>query len=287
MHIAVLGTGLMGEPLARRLLQAGHTVTVWNRTAERTCSLASEGAAVAATPAEAVTGADWVITLLADSAALHQVLLSGEARAALAGRQVLNMATIGPHETRGAAQAVEEAGGTFMECTMLGSIPEAREGRLILMFGGSAEQFEAAGPLLAAFGPSPLHIGPVGQAAALKLAMNQLIAGLTTSFALSLGLVEAEGVDVDPFMAVLRDSALYAPTFDKKLDRMREGHYADPNFPLEHLLKDVRLTAETAERDGLDIGLMAAVGSILERAAEQGLAQGDYSALFQAMGGSR
>jgi 3-hydroxyisobutyrate dehydrogenase-like beta-hydroxyacid dehydrogenase len=287
MHIAVLGTGLMGEPLAHRLLAAGHAVTVWNRSPERTEALAAEGAAVAATPHEAIAGADWVLTLVANADALHAVLLNDDSRPNLAGRRVLNMATIGPHEARELESAVRGASGEFMECTMLGSIPEARDGRLILMFGGSEEQFEAARPLLSAFGPAPLHIGPVGQAAALKLAMNQLIAGLTTSFALSLSLVQAEGVDEEQFMAVLRDSALYAPTFDKKLDRMREGRYDNPNFPLEHLLKDVNLTADTARRDGLDNQLMTAIGAILERAANQGLAQGDYSALFQAMTGER
>jgi len=283
MNIALLGTGLMGEPLARRLLAEGHTVTVWNRSADKTAALAAEGAAVAASPHEAIAGADWTITMLANADALQEVLLNNDARAALAGKRVLNMATIGPHEARTLHGEVTAAGGEFMECTVLGSVPEASAGTLILMFGGTSGQFEAAQPLLAAFGANPLYIGEVGKAATLKLAMNQLIAGLTSAFALSLGLVQREGLDVDQFMAVLRDSALYAPTFDKKLKRMQQRHYAEPNFPVEHLLKDVHLMEDAARKDGLDASLMATIARLLEQAEDRGLAQEDYSALFEAI----
>ena len=285
MKVAVLGIGLMGEPLARRLLDAGHEVTVWNRTPDRTGELAEAGARVAGTPQEAVGAADWILTMVANADAIQEVLLNRESRDSLAGKRVLNMATIAPHEVREIRERVEAAGAELMECTVLGSIPEARAGTLILMFGGSRDQFEAARPLLAAFGAKPLYIGEVGQAAALKLAMNQLIAGLTTSFALSLGLIMREGLEVEQFMEVLRDSALYAPTFDKKLDRMREGRYADPNFPLEHLLKDVGLTEDTARKDGLDASLMTAIARILEKADAEGLGKDDYSALFEVIAG--
>ncbi len=281
MNTAVIGTGLMGEPLAGRLLEAGHAVTVWNRSPDRTADLAGAGARVAGSPDEAVAAADWIITMVANADAVRQVLLNGKSRARLAGRRVLNMATIAPHEARELRAEMEAAGSEFMECTVLGSIPEARSGTLILMFGGSEVQLEAAKPLLAAFGPGPLRIGEVGQAAALKLALNQLIAGLTASFALSLGLVQREGLDVHQFMAILRDSALYAPTFDKKLSRMRERSYGSPNFPVEHLLKDVSLTEDAARRDGLDASLMMTIARLLERAEDQGLAKEDYSALFE------
>ncbi|MFA9459531.1 NAD(P)-dependent oxidoreductase [Thiohalorhabdus sp. Cl-TMA] len=281
MHIALIGTGLMGEPLARRLLEGGHRVTIWNRSPEKTRALAEEGAVVADHAHEALEDADWVVTMLANADAMQSVLLNNQARPMLAGRKVLNMATIAPHEARQLQEQVEAAGGTFMECTVLGSIPEAKSGSLILMFGGTEAQFEEAAPLLDAFGPKPLHIGEVGKAAALKLAMNQLIAGLTTSFALSLGLVRREGLDVEQFMEVVRDSALYAPTFDKKLNRMLEGHFDNPNFPVAHLLKDVYLMEDAARKDGLDGTLMQTIGRLLEKAEMEGLDQSDYSALYK------
>ncbi|MFW5909867.1 MAG: NAD(P)-dependent oxidoreductase [Thiohalospira sp.] len=286
MRTAVIGTGLMGAPLARRLLACGHEVTVHNRTPERAAALAEEGATVAATAAEALKAADWVVTMVADADALRATLLDDpEARAALAGRRVVNMATIGPDQARAIAAEVEAAGGEFMECPVLGSIPEAKTGTLILMFGGSAEQAEAAGPLLAAFGEDLRHVGPVGSAAALKLALNQLIASLTSAFAFALRYSEAEGVDPECFMGVLRDSALYAPTFDKKLGRMQEGRFGDPNFPVAHLLKDVRLVRGAAAEQGIDADLLAPVERLLAATAEAGHAQDDYSALVTAFGG--
>lgn len=281
MDIAFLGTGLMGHPMALRLLQHGHQVTVYNRSADKTADLVAQGAVSAPSPAAAIAKSEWVVTMLADAHAIDPTLLDGPEHPRLGGRCILNMATIAPHEARGIAARVQEAGGQFMECPVLGSIPEAVAGTLILMFGGKREQFEAASPLLCALGPKPMHVGEVGRASALKLAMNQLIASLTTAFALSLGLVRREGVPVDTFMEVVRASALYAPTYDKKLNRMLAGDFARPNFPLRHMLKDVRLLLDTAQRDALNLQLLRAVESILEQGETAGLGDADYSALYR------
>ena len=119
---------------------------------------------------------------------------------------------------------------------------------------------------------------------ALKLALNQLIAGLTNSFALSLAFAQQQNVPLDAFMGILRKSALYAPTFDKKLDRMLDGNFANPNFPVKHLLKDVRLFLK--EAGALDTGALAGSEKTLEGAIWMGLAEMDYSALFAAVAGN-
>lgn len=281
MKLALLGTGLMGVPMGHRLLQAGHELHVYNRTADKTAPLVAAGALGHAAPHEAIAAADAVITMLADAKALNAVLLDEASRAALAGRSVIQMGTIAPAESVALGEAVTAAGGVYLESPVLGSLPEAREGRLLLMVGGDEAAFERWRELLGAFGPEPLHVGPVGQAAALKLAMNQLIAGLTATFSLSLGLVRREGVPVETFMGLLRKSALYAPTFDKKLDLMLERRFTNPNFPLKHLLKDVRLFLQAAAPHHLGADALAGVQAVLERGAEGGLAEDDYSALYQ------
>jgi len=281
MKIAFLGTGLMGGPIAGRLQQAGHTLTVYNRDRDKTRDLVRAGAVGADSPAAALNENEWVVAMLSDAAALEQTLLSPTALPRLEGRRVINMATIAPAEARAVGERVSNAGGEFMECPVLGSIPEAEQGTLILMFGGSPSQFEAAAPLLGAVGSAPVHVGELGRASALKLAMNQLIASLTAGFAASLGLIRREGVDVDTFMAVLRESALYAPTFDKKLQRMLARNFAQPNFPVKHLLKDTRLFAAAADGAGVDTGVVAAVQGLLERAEASGLGELDYSALYE------
>jgi 3-hydroxyisobutyrate dehydrogenase len=133
----------------------------------------------------------------------------------LAGRTIIQMGTIRPEESVQIDAAIQAAGGDYFEAPVLGSIPQAQQAELIVMVGGSTEQFTQWRDLLAAFGPEPRHIGPLGKAAAVKLALNQLIGALTGAFSLSLGMVQRHGIDVETFMSILRSSALYAPTFDK------------------------------------------------------------------------
>jgi 3-hydroxyisobutyrate dehydrogenase len=284
MKIAVLGLGLMGSAIAVRLKQQGMDVTGWNRTPEKAESLAGQGVTAAASPAEAVADAQLVILVLSDAEAIAETLFSGEAAPdSLQGQVVIQMGTIAPAESRGIAQRVAAAGGQYLECPVLGSLPEAEKGGLIVMAGGEAALFERCRPVLAALSSDPRLIGPVGQGAALKLAMNQLIAGLTTTFALSLGLVRAEGLDVGGFMELLRGSALYAPTFDKKLDKYLSHSYGEANFPLKHLLKDVRLFHGAAEQIGIDTATADAIEAACLRAIDQGYGDQDYSSIYEAL----
>lgn len=281
MNVALLGTGLMGRPMAERFLKAGHRLAVYNRTPGKALDLGRQGAELVDSPAAALDASEWIITMLADAKALEDTLLGAAALPRLQGRRIINMATIAPEEARHLGSGITAAGGEFMECPVLGSIPEADRGSLIMMFGGTPAQHQAATPLLQALGAAPTRVGELGQASALKLAMNQLIATLTAGFAASLGLVRREGVEVDTFMAVLRESALYAPTFDKKLQRMLARNFTQPNFPVKHLLKDARLFADAASRTGIDTRLIGAVEGILERARDTSLADLDYSALYE------
>jgi 3-hydroxyisobutyrate dehydrogenase-like beta-hydroxyacid dehydrogenase len=279
MRLALLGTGLMGEPVAERLIAVGHALAVWNRSPEKSAPLQGLGARVCASPAEAVAGAEAVLLFLADAPAIEQVVF--DPPVPLQGVTLIQCGTIAPAQSRAIAERIGQAGGAYLEAPVLGSIPEAREGRLLLMVGGERESFERWRPLLEVLGPDPTHVGPVGQAAALKLALNQLIGGLTASFALSLGLVRREGVEVETFMQILRKSALYAPTFDKKLQRMQDRDFARPNFPVRHLLKDMRLCAEACTQDGLAVDQLEGVIGILERALDRRLTDLDYSALYE------
>lgn len=283
MDIAVLGTGLMGGPMAERLAAKGHRVLAYNRTAAKAKILEASGVRVVDSAAEVLRAATHAILMLSDAEAIREVLFRGEARVALADRTVIQMGTILPGESRQLAKDLAAVGAECFEAPVLGSIPEVRESRLIVMVGGSRAQFETNQALLRCFGPKPVLVGPVGQAAALKLALNQLIATLTTAFAYSLGLVRREGIDVDVFMQLLRGSALYAPTFDKKLQRMLDRDFEGPNFPTKHLLKDVRLMLEQGRRQGLRTDALAGVERILESALADGLAEQDYSALYNAV----
>ncbi|MEE3718859.1 NAD(P)-dependent oxidoreductase [Tumidithrix elongata RA019] len=283
MNIGFLGTGLMGEPMAQRLLAANLAVTVYNRTPSKVASLAKAGAAIANSPAELIRTSDCIILMLSDAIAISEVLLSEASQAQLAGRTVISMSTISPTQSRDISDRILAASAEYLEAPVLGSIPEAKTGNLIVMVGSTPQQFQQWQGLLQHLGSEPRYIGTVGMAAALKLALNQLIASLTTAFSLSLGLVERYGVDTEAFMQILRTSALYATTFDKKLSRMLEGNYDNPNFPTKHLLKDTKLFLSEAETLGLQSQSLDGVRQILEQAIALGLADADYSALFAAV----
>jgi 3-hydroxyisobutyrate dehydrogenase len=177
-------------------------------------------------------------------------------------------------------EQVIASGGEYLEAPVLGSIPEAVSGGLIVLVGSSPEQFEHWSGLLRCFGPEPLLIGPVGQASALKLALNQLIASLTAAFSLSLGFVQRKGIKVDLFMKILRESALYAPTFDIKLQRMLERDYSNPNFPTRHLAKDIDLFLSEAKGMNLQSAGLEGLDRLVKMTLDDGMSDMDYSALF-------
>lgn len=278
-RIAIIGTGLMGRPMAERILRDGYLLSVYNRTPEKAAPLGDLGAKVTKSAVDAIMESDCIILMLSDYRAIRDVLFFRDNAGSLSGRTFMQMGTISPEESVSLSKLIMKRGGDYLEAPVLGSIPEAKEGKLLVMVGASSDQFERWSPLLSCFGPEPLLIGRVGQAAALKLAMNQLIAALTSAFSLSLAFVQCSGVSTDRFMDIIRQSALYAPTFDKKLRRMLERDFSDPNFPTKHLSKDIGLFITAASSLGLDTAGLEGIRKIVEKALFQGQSEEDYSAI--------
>jgi 3-hydroxyisobutyrate dehydrogenase-like beta-hydroxyacid dehydrogenase len=283
MKITLLGLGLMGQPIALRLQHCGHEVVAWNRSPEPLLLAAEAGLTTEPDLSRALIKSEVVILILSDAAAIADVLFREEIISLLGGKTVLQMGTIAPNESRAIARRVAEVGGDYLEAPVLGSIPEARAGELIVMAAGTEPVYHHCLLMLRCLGKEVELIGSVGQAAAMKLAMNQLIASLTAGFSQSLGLVRAEGVDVDQFMHLLRESALYAPTFDKKLQKFIDHDYSHPNFPLKHLIKDIGLFKQVAEESGIDAAIAEAMLSVLFKGQQAGYGDEDYSALYEAI----
>ena len=279
--IALLGTGLLGSAIAERLHAVGHTVVAFNRTASKALALQTQGIAVVGAAELAVSQVDCALLLLTDAAAIRSVLFTPACSATLKGKMIVQMGTIAPNESLEIQREVEQRGGAYCEAPVLGSLAEAKAGTLCIMMGGTEAQFTTWFSLFRSLGRGPQRIGPVGSAAALKLALNHLIAAETSAFALSLGLVQRSGVAVETFMAILRESALYAPTFDKKLPRLLKRDYHHPNFSTRHLLKDLRLCCQEATARGLTTDALKGLPVLLERTITQGFGDLDYSALFE------
>ncbi|HEY9700664.1 MAG TPA: NAD(P)-dependent oxidoreductase [Trichocoleus sp.] len=282
VKLGLIGTGLMGLPMVQRLLETDIAVVAYNRTIEKLEPLQATEAEIASSVSEVLQSCSAVLLMLSDASAIRSVLFSEETKPYFADRTIIQMGTIAPDESRSLRDDTVNLGGNYLEAPVLGSIPEVKAGTLQIMVGATPEQLASWSPVLQRLG-TPQLIGEVGTAAALKLALNQLIASLTTAFASSLGLVQRQGVPIETFMQILRQSALYAPTFDKKLQRMVDRHFDSPNFPTKHLLKDTNLFWQAAIESGLKVDNLEGIRHILETACEMGLAEADYSALYAAV----
>ena len=276
--VAVLGTGLLGEAIAQRCLSQGSTVHAWNRTKERIEPLLALGATEIGDLSEVSSTCETIITVLRDGAVTAKVVAG---LGPLHHTTVIPMGTMGVSESKALATQVLRQNGSYLEAPVLGSKPQALSGSLLVMAGGDADVFEQQLDLLKHLSQQPKLVGPVGSGAATKIALNQLIASLTHSFSLSLRLIQHAGVPVETFMEILRPSALYAPTFDKKLERMLGGHYDDPNFSTALLRKDLELFLQEASEAGVqDLGLKG-LAKLLNKANGTPLDHQDYCALHE------
>ncbi|WP_353570088.1 NAD(P)-dependent oxidoreductase [Candidatus Albibeggiatoa sp. nov. BB20] len=284
MKVALLGTGLLGAAMVKRFHIQNVDITAWNRSQDKLKPLQQAGIKTTETALEAIEQTKVIILMLTDATAIQAVLLEQDnVRAALKGKTIIQMGTIAPQQSRNLAQTLAEYDVDYLEAPVLGSIPNVNAGQLISIFGGTKAQFEQWQPLLSHLGSQVHYVGEVGSASAVKLAFNHFIASLATTFGLSLAMVKANGLDVEQFMNILRDSALYAPTYDKKLNNMLERQFDNPNFPTSHMLKDINLFLDETQQLGLNGVATEGVRDILQQAVNMGFGEHDYSALFQAI----
>lgn len=252
--VALVGTGRMGSAMARCLARAGLPLVVHNRTRDRAEALAAElGARVAATPAEAASGADVVLTMLADDAAVRSVydgaegLLAGAAR----GTVLADLSTVTPDTLRAFDAAARSAGVGLLDAPVSGSVTTAEAGQLTLMVGGAAEDLERARPALEPLAKAIVHVGPLGSGAAMKLAVNTVIFGLNEALAEGLVLAEAAGIDRSVAYGVIAESAVGAPYVGYKRAAFLEPDATPTAFALDLAEKDLRLIETLAASLGV------------------------------------
>jgi len=272
--VAFLGLGLMGSQMARRLAEAGHEVTVWNRTTERSTSLA-DVAEVAECPATAVKGAQFVVTMLATPEAIEEVAFGEEGMAAaLAPGQVwIDMSTIGP-DAFGAAAARLPTGVIAVDAPVRGSVPEATGGRLQIYVGADNSTFQLVRPLLSTLG-QPRQVGPFGAGAATKLIVNLSLVASMVAFGEAMALADALDLDQATILDVLADSPIGA-TVRAKRANIEASEYP-PSFKLELATKDMQLVDRAAEAAGLQLPAASAARRWMESAVAEGAGGQDFS----------
>jgi 3-hydroxyisobutyrate dehydrogenase-like beta-hydroxyacid dehydrogenase len=272
MKVAVVGTGRMGSAMARSLARGGSELILQNRTRERAEALASElGARVVATPADAAAEADVVISMLEDQRAVESAwagadgLLSG----ARSGLVLVDSSTVPPSVIQSFAAAAADAGAGILDAPVSGSVPLAETGKLTIMAGGSAEDLDRARPVLEQMATRIFHIGPLGSAAALKLAVNTLIYGLNEALSEALVLAERAGISREVAYDVFAAGAAGAPYVGYKKAAFLDPDGTPVAFALELAKKDLRLILELADALGAPMPQTRVNQDIVRAATEQ------------------
>ncbi len=279
LAVGFAGLGRMGTAMARNVVEAGFPLTVWNRSRERCDALTSLGATMVDTPKELAERSDVVVTMVADADALRAIaededgLLAGLRPGAI----VVDTSTIGLVAALELARAVEEQGGHWIDSPVSGSIGLAEKGELTLMIGGEADAIARAEPVLEAFSAKRFHLGGAGAGAAMKLAVNSVIAVINEAIAEGLVLAERAGIASEDAYDVFSAGAVAAPYVLYKRDAFLAPEETPVAFTVSLMRKDLELALSLAESAGVEMRATRAADDVLARAAEQGLADADFA----------
>ena len=271
----MLGLGAMGRAIAQRLLEAGHDLSVWNRTPGRDEQLVTAGATRADTPADAVRDAGVVVTMLTDPPALEQVLFGpdGAASAIPETATLIEMSTVGPTAI---ASAAERLSVPVLDAPVLGSVPSVEAGRLVILVGGDRAVFDRHTELLSLLG-KPIYVGPSGSGAWLKLVNNA--ASIATLVALGelLALTDRAGLDIDAVLGSLEAGPL-ASLIERWRPRLK-GEDQSSYFRLALARKDLAIVFDEAEREGVRLSVDETAAARCDEAIEAGLGDEDFGAI--------
>jgi 3-hydroxyisobutyrate dehydrogenase len=277
-RVAVVGLGIMGTAIARRLLDQGFSIDVWDRNPDHARPLVDQGATMHAGVAEAVKGADVIVTMLSTPDAVREVMIDGGAIQQLRRNAIwVQMGTIGVSATEQLARDVRSRRPdvAFVDAPVSGSEAPARNGQLEILAGGPEEVQERLRPLFSALGQRTVWLGPAGRGSRMKLVLNVWLAFDIEAIAEVSSLAEKLGFDLDTLLDTVRDSPLVSKTGLVKLAKMRSRDFS-AEFPLEWALKDLDLVRAAGAADSAPVA-----GSIAERWRElvdQGLGRLDISA---------
>ncbi|SFR17952.1 3-hydroxyisobutyrate dehydrogenase [Lentzea waywayandensis] len=278
MKIAVLGTGLMGAPIAANLAAAGHEVRVWNRTRAKAEPLAAQGAIIADTPAAAVEGAEIVLTVLNDGPTVTAAIQA--AAESLPHDAVwIQASTVGIASTEDHIALARSLGLEFVDAPVLGSTKPAAEGKLVVLASGADELRERVQPVFDVIGARTMWVGEAGASSKLKLVANSWVLALTAAVGEAVSLAEASGLDPKLFLEAMSGGAIDTPYLQMKGGAIIARSF-EPAFTVENALKDARLVAEAAERANVRLDVAQASAERLSRAVDGGHGDKDMAASY-------
>jgi len=278
------GPGLMGAPMIRHLLAAGHRVGVWNRTRAKAEVLAAEGASVAETPRALAAQVETVMLCVLDARAVGDVvfgpdgLLSGDAGARRL-RRIVDHSSIPPGVTRAYAQRAAEAGVGWVDAPVSGGVPGAQAGTLAVMAGGSIADLDAVRSLIDTYASRITHMGDAGAGQTAKLCNQAIVTATVTAIAEAVGLAQASGIDAARLAQALAGGWADSVLLQTFVPRMTSGGHA-PIGALGTFQKDVDAIADAARETGAVMPVSATVQQVLRLGAAIGLANADFAAFI-------
>jgi len=282
--VGFVGLGVMGGGVAKRLLDAGHGLTVWNRTREKADPLLGAGAAWAESPRAVAEASEYVFTMVTNTAAVRAVcegpdgILAGLGP----GKVYVDMSTASPANTQALAEQVEQLGASMLDAPVSGSVITLEQGKLSIMVGGDAEVFERARPILEAIGPKVFHLGPNGAAVTMKIATNLSLAVQMLAFSEGVLLAEKSGIPRESAVEVLLASVIASPMVAYRgpfvLEQPDEAW-----FDVNMMQKDMNLALELGRELDVPLPTTAVTNELLTAARGMGLEEKDFAVVFDVL----
>lgn len=280
-NVAFIGLGIMGTPMALNLVKAGFDVRVYNRTRSKSDPLEKAGARVADTPADAARDAEFIVTIVSDTAAMDEVVggKGGVIESIGSGAILIDSSTISPAVSRKLACQLAGKGATMLDAPVTGSKHGAEKGELTFMIGGERETLERAMPVLKVLGKKHIYCGQQGLGLAAKLAMNAILSTMVEIFSEGFVMAAKAGVPPQTLLEIMQSSLARSGIADFKAPFVFRGDFT-PYFPLKLMHKDLELAMEAAYALNLAMPATAAVKEVYGAAKAQGKGDLDYAAVI-------
>jgi len=278
--IGFVGMGIMGQPMAANIRNAGYEIMVYNRTKEKTVPLAEAGALVADTPAGMIDWSDIVIFMLTGPEALDAMIYgeNGILSAQGANKVVINMSTVSPAYTRTLANCLQSEGFFFIDAPVSGSKKPAIEGSLIILAGGRKELVKKLEPLFLTMGQKVVYCGDIGQGSAMKMTINLLLAVMMEGLCESLNMAQQLKLETDLVLDTILAGPLSCGLFRLKNEMLQQNDFP-VQFPLKHMAKDLRFVLQSADEAGAAIPAGHAVFQIYRQGIGFGNGDLDFAAV--------
>jgi 3-hydroxyisobutyrate dehydrogenase len=283
-ELGYVGLGVMGRGVVLRLLAAGHTVAVWNRSAEKADELLAEGAVWADSPREVAARSEVVFTMVTNTAAVQAVCEGSDGILAGLGpgKVYVDMSTASPANARALAAEVAERGAVMLDAPVSGSVITLEQGKLSVMVGGDAATFERVKPILEAIGPKVIHLGPTGAAVTMKIASNLSLAVQMLAFSEGVLLAEKSGIPRERAVDALLASVIASPMVTYRGPFVL-GQPEEAWFDCHMMQKDMNLALELGRQLEVPLPTTAVTNELLTAANAMGVGDKDFSILFDVL----